>query len=142
MFSQDREQLRQAYHDTWQKMQTQQPLTALEQQLAHVIAHHPEYHPIFQQAIEKDFATELGDTNPYLHMGLHLALYEQIATNRPKGIQRIYHQLIEQFSSEHDASHHMMNCLSESLWLAQQHQTQASEVDYLSALQQLVKPKK
>ena len=121
-------------------MQDQQPLSALENQIAQVINEHPEYHKIFsKKQIERDYFVEQGETNPYLHMGLHIAIHEQIATDRPAGIRPLYQQLQTYFGSAHHAEHQMMECLTESLWLAQRNNQAPSEQDYLIALQQLLK---
>lgn len=120
-------------------MKDQQPLSALENQIAQVINEHPEYHDIFnKKQIERDYFVEQGETNPYLHMGLHIAIHEQIATDRPAGIRPLYQQLQTFFRSAHDAEHQMMECLTESLWLAQRNNQAPSEQDYLLALQQLI----
>ncbi|WP_204318325.1 DUF1841 family protein [Serratia marcescens] len=42
-------------------------------------------------------SVELGETNPFLHMGLHLAVREQVATDRPQGIRTVYTKLIEKY---------------------------------------------
>ena len=82
MFGQDRDTLRQYYHAVWQKWQKQQPLSALEQQIAVVIQEHPEYHTALADADnrQQEYFVETGASNPYLHMGLHLAIREQVAT--------------------------------------------------------------
>jgi len=142
MFGQNREQLRQFYHDIWQKMQQNTAMSALENQVAQVIAEHPEYHTIFNQdQIDKDFSVEEGQTNPYLHMGLHISLHEQIGTNRPAGIRDLYQQLQTQYASAHEAEHQMMECLTESLWLAQRNNQPPSEAAYLEALRRLIHTK-
>ena len=136
----NRQQMRQFYHDVWQKMQTPQSLTSLEQIVAQVIQLHPEYHKLLGKdaTLEQEFFVENGQTNPYLHMGLHISLHEQISTDRPAGIQAVYQQLIEKFGSAHEAEHQMMECLAESLWQAQRSQSQPSEQDYLDALKALL----
>ena len=95
---QNREQLRQMYLDAWRKFSAQAPLEPLEAQLAAVIAEHPEYVPWLEsgeEALSADFTPEGGEANPFLHMGLHLALREQVATNRPAGIAEIHQKLSE-----------------------------------------------
>ncbi|PHS23643.1 MAG: hypothetical protein COA83_09465 [Methylophaga sp.] len=140
MFDQNRQQLRQMYHDTWQKKQANASLSALESMIAQVISEHAEYHKIFNSdaSLEQDYFVEDGQTNPFLHMGLHLSLHEQISTNRPTGIRDLYQQLRAKFGNTHDAEHQMMECLTESLWIAQRNKQTPSESDYLIALQKLV----
>jgi len=140
MFGQNRQQLRQFYHDVWNKKQAQQTLDALESSIAQVIDEHPEYHKIFASdtSLEQEYFVEDGQTNPFLHMGLHLSLHEQISTDRPAGIRQLYQQLQAKFADAHETEHQMMECLTESLWLAQRNNQAPSESDYLTALQQLL----
>lgn len=142
MFNQDRHQLRQAYHLVWQKMQNDaHSMTALEQQIASVIQLHPEYHALLGSTEEssQEFPPELGHTNPYLHMGLHIALQEQIMTDRPVGIRRCYQELLAKTTDEHQIMHQMIDCLAETLWQAQRDQTAPDEIAYLDRLRQLSK---
>ena len=141
MFGQNRQQLRQYYHDVWLKSQNNQTLSALEAGIAQVIEQHPEYHAMFNSdsSLEQEYFVENGQTNPYLHMGLHISLHEQVSTNRPAGIRAIYPQLQAKYGSAHDAEHQMMECLTESLWLAKRNNQPPSEQDYLTALQALLK---
>lgn len=139
IFSQDRDALRQQYHDVWQKMLSGQILTALEQLIADVIVLHPEYHSLLSSPIQsgQEYFVENGQTNPYLHMGLHIAVFEQLSTDRPAGIVQAYQRLIAKTADEHQAQHMMIDCLAEQLWLAQQNQQPPSETAYLNALQRL-----
>jgi len=140
MFGQNRQQLRQFYHDVWNKKQSQETLNALETSIAQVIEAHPEYHKIFASdaSLEQEYFVEDGQTNPFLHMGLHLSLHEQISTDRPAGIRQVYQQLQVKFGDAHETEHQMMECLTESLWLAQRNNQAPSEADYLTELQKLL----
>lgn len=140
MFSQNRQQLRQMYHDVWKKKQANESLSALESMVAQVISEHPEYHKIFNgdASLEQEYFVEDGQTNPFLHMGLHISLHEQISTDRPAGIRDLYQQLQAKFGNAHDTEHNMMECLTESLWLAQRNNQAPSESDYLLSLQKLL----
>jgi hypothetical protein len=133
MFAHDRQQLRKAYADAWKKSQQQQTLTPLEQQIVDVIQEHPEYHASLQQ-LESDFLPESGQTNPFLHLGMHLGLREQLSTNRPLGIRDCYQALCNKYKSSHQAEHDMMECLGEIIWQAQKTGTAPDESIYLSCL--------
>ncbi len=140
MFGQNRQQLRQMYHDVWNKKQANESLSALESMVAQVITEHPEYHNVFnnEASLEQEYFVEDGQTNPFLHMGLHISLHEQISTNRPAGIRTVYQQLQAKFGTAHDTEHQMMECLTESLWIAQRNNQAPSESDYLIELQRLL----
>jgi hypothetical protein len=138
LFSQDRNQLRQMYVDAWKKTQNKEPVTALEDQIASVIAIHPEYHEeLDTEDLKTDYRPEDGKTNPFLHMGLHLAIREQIATNRPAGIQQTYAGLLARVGDEHDAQHRMIDVLAETLWEAQSKNQPPDEFAYLEKLRKL-----
>jgi hypothetical protein len=140
MFGQNRQQLRQMYHDVWKKQQTNASLSALELMVGQVISEHPEYHDIFnnEASLEQEYFVEDGQTNPFLHMGLHISLHEQISTDRPAGIRDVYQQLQVKFGNAHDTEHKMMECLTESLWIAQRNNQAPSESDYLTELKRLL----
>lgn len=141
MFSNNRDELRQFYIDSWQKFQNQQALNPLEQQIVAVIQAHPEYHANLEQnnSLQQDYFPEMGETNPFLHMGMHLGLREQLATNRPNGIQAIYQQL-QKKHGDHEAEHQMMECLAEAIWSAQKNNAMPDEVAYLTCLEGQVTP--
>ncbi|MCX4186690.1 DUF1841 family protein [Methylophaga sp. OBS4] len=140
MFGQDRQQLRQFFHNVWAKMQTGETLSPLEMVVAEVIKKHPEYHAIFNkpEQVDRDYFVEAGETNPYLHMALHISLHEQIITDRPAGIRTLYQQLVAKTGDAHKCEHLMMECLAESLWQAQRDQQPPSDEFYLAALQKLL----
>lgn len=140
MFGQNRQQLRQMYFDAWQKKCNGETLTALETMVAQVILEHPEYQQLFsnESSLDQEYFVENGQTNPFLHMGLHISLHEQISTDRPAGIRSLYQQLQTKFQDNHEAEHQMIECLTESLWLAQRNNTSPSESAYLNALKKLL----
>jgi len=87
--------------------------------------------------LAKDFTVEGGKTNPYLHMGLHLSVREQITTNRPPGIAAIFRLLADKAGDSHTAEHRMIDCLAETLWESQRDQCPPDELQYLERLRQL-----
>lgn len=138
----DRQAIRQQYYDAWQKLQTGKPMTALEEAIASVIRVHPEY----IQDIEKitasadvEYFAELGQNNPFMHMGLHLALREQLSTNRPNGIHAIYQDLVVRQDC-HEVEHRMIEILAEELWQAERDARLPDEQRYLSRLKALLHP--
>jgi len=137
--NQNRDQLRQMYVDAWHKHQNKLPLSPLEAQIADVIALHPEYQSLFDDAekiLDKDWTPEQGSTNPFLHMGLHLAIREQINTDRPAGIRAEYQRMLLK-GQPHDVEHRMIECLAEALWNAQRSGRPPDENDYLAKLKSL-----
>ncbi|MEE9493254.1 MAG: DUF1841 family protein [Gammaproteobacteria bacterium] len=140
MYGQDRNQIRQVYCNAWQKFSKKEPLEALEQQLVDIIRLHPEYHSLLDnpdKAMEKDYLPEAGETNPFLHMGLHMAIHEQLATDRPAGIRSAYQQLLSQYKDSHELEHKVMECLAEMIWQAQKTGGTADENRYLQCIRKL-----
>jgi hypothetical protein len=137
---QSRDQLRQMYRDVWRKFQASQPLEPLEAQIAAVISEHTEYVSWLEagdDALRSDFTPETGRENPFLHMGMHLAIREQISTNRPAGITAIHQKLSQRLGGVHEAEHAMLEALGETLWEAQRNQLPPDEAKYLQRLQRL-----
>jgi hypothetical protein len=137
---QNREQLRQMYLSSWRKYTARQPLEPLEAQVAAVVAEHPEYVPLLEsgpQALSADYTPEGGHANPFLHMGLHLAIREQVATDRPAGIAEIHGALSKRLRDPHAAEHAMLELLAETLWEAQRAGRAPDEQRYLERLRSL-----
>lgn len=140
LFGNDRDQLRQTYFEAWRKYREHRPLEPLEAQIADVIRDHPEYHTFFDQearALGREFPPELGETNPFMHLGLHLGLRDQIATHRPAGIEVVYQDLARALRSGVEAEHLMMDCLAEALYQAQRQGREPDEGAYMRCLQGL-----
>ena len=136
---QSRDEIRQVYLSVWQKMQNQQLLEPMEALIAEVIEIHPEYHSLLQDAeatTHNDFSAEQGQTNPFLHMGMHIALREQSDSDRPGGIQAL-HQKLSSRKGHHEAEHAMIECLGQALWQAQRTATQPDLLAYLDCLKKL-----
>ena len=136
---QDRDQVRQMYIDVWHKLQRRQLLEPLEALIAEVIEWHPEYHGLLAEDAEikqREFMPDGGQTNPFLHMGMHIALREQAGADRPPGIRAIYDRL-SRGRDPHEAEHAMMECLGEALWQAQRNHQPPDENNYLECLKKL-----
>ena len=142
MFGQDRDSLRHYYCTVWNKARANQPLEPLERIIAEVISAHPEYQPALadaETALGREYPPELGETNPFLHMGMHIAIHEQLGSNRPAGILEVYQQLCLRLGDSHAAEHQMMECLGETLWEAQRYRTEPDEQIYLERLWRLAR---
>ena len=138
---QDRDSGRTFFLEVWEKHKKQLPLEALEQIVLDVIFQHPEYHEILEKDEKEisamEFTPEMGMTNPFLHMGMHITIQEQIGSNRPSGITALYQQLLPKYPSAHDLEHRMMEPLGETLWLAQRNNTLPDEAHYLEQVKKL-----
>ena len=138
IFGEDRDELRRMYADAWRKRCERQPMAPLEIQIADVIEMHPEYFDdVTGENLDRDYTPEDGQTNPFLHMGLHLGIREQVATNRPAGISAIHKALSAKLGDIHAAEHAMIECLAETLWEAQNSNQPPDEAKDLERLQRL-----
>ena len=136
---QSRDEVRQVYLNVWQKMQAGHLLKPMEALIADVIEAHPEYHALLESSEEtksREFTPEQGQTNPFLHMGMHITLREQAGADRPAGIAAIYQRLVSARGLL-EAEHAMMDCLGQILWQAQREHRPPDEMAYLDCLKKL-----
>jgi hypothetical protein len=129
-----RDQLRRSYADAWRKHLARSPLTPLEALIADVLVLHPEYQAIVQDgpaALAFDPPAGGMQENPFLHMGLHLAVREQLSIDRPPGVRALLEDLGRRLGNVHDAEHALMESLAEALWEAQRSGRGPDEGRYL-----------
>jgi hypothetical protein len=138
MFTPSRDDARRFLIETWAKYRAGQPLSDLENLAAGLIAQHPEYHPIVENAehhADRDWHPESGETNPFLHLSLHLAVAEQLVIDQPAGIRAQFERLRAARGDEHAALHAILECLGEVIWSAQRHGTPFDAALYLACLE-------
>jgi hypothetical protein len=70
-------------------------------------------------------------------MGLHLAVRDQIATDRPPGVRKAFESLAQRTGSAHDAEHRIIECLAQAMWEAQRAGRPPDESAYLEAVRRL-----
>jgi uncharacterized protein DUF1841 len=141
MFVQDRNEARNYFYQVWDKRKNQIPLEPIELMISEVIIEHPEYHHYLddkETSYNNDFNPEQNESNPFLHMGMHIALKEQVSSDRPTGINIIFNKLMEKSVSVHDSEHKMMECLGQSLWEAQRNNAPPDESIYLECLKRIL----
>jgi len=128
--------MRRIYIDAWKKYQENVPMEPMEQLIGDVIVNHPEYHPYFIDN-EDNLHKEFTETNPFLHIAMHIALFEQLQINRPQGIVKIYQELCKH-DDEHNVQHRVLEVLSELMWEMMQNQTPYDDKIYLKRLKKLI----
>ncbi|MFP4251367.1 MAG: DUF1841 family protein [Guyparkeria sp.] len=142
MYSSDRRRMRQPFIDAWEKGKARKPLAPIEQMIFDVIRDHPEYHSLLDQpefALEADWPPEMGVTNPFLHMSMHLSLREMVQTDRPAGIRSVHSELSLKKADPLEAEHEMIDCLGEALWQAQQNGQPPDEAALMTCLKDKLK---
>ncbi|MBK1717683.1 hypothetical protein CKO27_08525 [Thiocystis violacea] len=140
MFSADRQTHRRIFLEAWRKATNQEPLEPLEARIVEIMRQHPEYQAFIEggeAALERDFLPDRGQANPFLHLGLHLAILEQLSIDQPRGIRQLYQDLIGRIGDPHRLEHAIMDCLMEALWRVQQHQEAFDERAYLDCVKRL-----
>ena len=139
MFMQDRETLRKTFAEAWNRYKAGLPLEPQQDLVGKVVALHPEYQPLLenQEAIEADYDGSDGQTNPFLHMSLHIAVREQLGLDRPPGVRAAFDGLLARLQDPHKVEHEMIECLAAELWQAQRDARAPDEQAYLTALGRL-----
>lgn len=137
MFNPSRDDVRRFFCDAWRKHGESLPLTPLEAIAADWIGRHPEYHALLsdpQAALSAEFPPEAGRSNPFLHLGLHLSLVEQLQIDQPPGLRDAFQALLRSSNDEHEAAHRAIDALAETIWEAQRDRSTPSNERYLERL--------
>lgn len=131
--------MRAVFYDAWRHFKEEAPLTGVEALIVEALIAHPEYQPLFDEGRPSDpFDPTAGPgANPFLHLGLHIAIAEQIATDRPPGVAREWQRLQGLWQDGHRARHAMMECLEETLWEAQSRGATPDDSSYIERLRAL-----
>jgi len=141
MYNPSKEQVREFFCEAWQKNRKNGVLTPLESIAARWMVEHPEYHTLLDNVEEaklKDFSVENGQTNPFLHLSMHMSLSEQIQIDQPIGIRQICQELKMKLGDEHAAHHQMMECLGKVMWEASRSGATPDMQLYIESLRQLL----
>jgi len=137
MFNPTRAQAREFLFELWEKHSRGAALTPLETVALAIVLEHPEYHPILadrERYLERDWKPEGGETNPFLHLQMHLAIEEQLSIDQPPGIRAAVEALARRLDSMHAARHEVMECLAETVWNAQRHAAPFDNAAYLDCI--------
>ena len=142
MYDVNTHDVRRFFAYVWQNRFEPLKLDGLQQKALRIIEAHLEYtHYLddIENYLDKNWLPEEGESNPFLHMSLHLSLQEQVAIDQPPGIRSIHHQLCARY---HDdwvrAEHDMMEALAETLWEAQRYGRGLDVNAYITRLRKLV----
>jgi hypothetical protein len=138
MFEPTRDQVREFFFETWRKGQAGEVLTGMEALALEVVLLHPEYHAVLSDPgryREQEYFPELGQSNPFLHLSLHLALEEQLSIDQPRGIVARFAALLAGHGERHAALHDALECLAEMVWRAQRERAEPDGAAYLECLE-------
>ncbi len=122
MFNPTRDQARQFFIDAWRKHRAKGVVSPLEDAAIRLIALHPEYHDLIEDgeaALAREWTPESGESNPFLHLSLHLAVEEQLSIDQPPGLRAAFESLLARRADRHAALHEVLECLGEAIWRSQ-----------------------
>lgn len=122
MFTPSQHDVRRFFCETFRKHRAGDILTPLEAIARDWIAQHPEYADDLAEldaALAADYSVERGQSNPFLHLAMHLSIAEQISIDQPPGIRGAFDTLAARLGSPHEAHHQIMECLGEMIWNSQ-----------------------
>jgi len=137
MFNPTREQVRRFFFDAWRKYRDGAPLEGMETVAIEIAMLHPEYHPVLDSPdryADQDYTPEGGQTNPFLHMSLHMAVAEQIGIDQPAGVRAEFDRIAAARGDRHEALHAVLDCLGEVVWRAQRDHAPPDGEAYLECL--------
>ncbi|MFA7270634.1 MAG: DUF1841 family protein [Sterolibacterium sp.] len=137
MFNPSRDQARLFFIEAWRKQGQGVPLTPMEHIAANIVRIHPEYHALLgssESALAREWTPEQGETNPFLHLSLHLAIEEQLSIDQPPGLRAIFDSLLARHGERHPALHDVLECLGETIWRAQRDNAPPDGAAYLDCL--------
>jgi uncharacterized protein DUF1841 len=134
VFDPSREDVRDLFFGAWRKYRAGEPLVGMESLALDVILLHPEYHAVLgvpARFRDKDYVDE---SNPFLHMSLHVALEEQLSIDQPPGVRSRWDELVRRRGDRHAAAHEAIECLAETVWRAQRDHVPPDAAAYLDCL--------
>ena len=141
MFNPSQQDVRRFFCETWRKTQSGEVLTPLEAIARDWLLQHPEYADAvgnLDTALAADYAVERGQSNPFLHLSMHLSIAEQVSIDQPPGIRDAFLQLADRRGSAHEAHHAVMECLGQMLWNAQRSGLPPDGTAYLECVRRQV----
>jgi hypothetical protein len=113
MFNPSRDQVRDLFFETWRKYRAGEPLAGVESLALAATLLHPEYHTMLdapERSRARDYLPELGESNPFLHLSLHLALEEQLSIDQPRGVAAAFARLLARWLAN-QAARSRISCL-------------------------------
>ena len=142
MYDVNTHDVRRYFGHVWKNRLNPFKLDALQQKALRIIEAHPEYQTYLEHIedyLDKNWTPEQGETNPFLHLSLHLSIQEQVGIDQPFGIRSIHQKLIGMHNDNWvKAEDEMMDALVETIWQAQRHNQGLDVNAYMTRLRKLV----
>ena len=142
MYDVNTHDVRRYFGHVWQNRLNPLQLDALQQKALRIIEAHPEYQTYLERIedyLDKDWTPEQGETNPFLHLSLHLSIQEQVGIDQPFGIRAIHQKLVGMHNDNWvKAEDEMMEALVGTIWQAQRHNQGLDVNAYMTRLRNVV----
>lgn len=142
MYDVNTHDVRRFFAHVWQHRFTPLQLDGLQLKALAILEAHPEYAHILENIedyLDHEWLPENGESNPFLHLSLHLSIQEQVAIDQPFGIRAIHAQLCARYNDDWvQAEHDMIEALAETLWEAQRFGRGLDVNNYMTKLRKLV----
>jgi Domain of unknown function (DUF1841) len=141
LFNPTRDEVRQFFCEAWRKSREGLPLIGLEPTAVDLMQAHPEYHATLnaaQSSLGKEWRPEDGESNPFLHLSMHLAVEEQLSIDQPAGIRAAFERIVGRVGDRYTAAHEIIECLGTTLWEAQRDQRGPDAAAYLDCIRRRV----
>ncbi len=138
MFNPSQEDVRRFFCQVYAKQQSDQLSDALETLAGLWVDEHPEFHSDLADcdaALKRHYGGEAGQSNPFLHLSMHVSISEQCSIDQPRGIRQAVELLAAKRNSLHDAHHEVMECLGTMLWESQRSGQPPDGQAYIDAVQ-------
>lgn len=138
MFEPSQADVRRFFCSVYNKWRSAQPMDALETLASQWVAEHPEYHDDFADvdaALNRMYEAKDGQTNPFLHLSMHLSISEQCSIDQPRGIRQAVELLTARRDSLHQAHHETMEALGRMIWESQRSGRPPDGQAYIDAVQ-------
>lgn len=122
MYTPSQLDVRRFFCATYRAWRTGQALDPMQKLAQPWVAEHPEYFAELEDeasALALEYRVEDGQTNPFLHLAMHLSITEQMSIDQPSGIRQAIELLAAKRGSLHEAHHEAMEALGEMIWTSQ-----------------------
>jgi Domain of unknown function (DUF1841) len=139
MFNPSQDDVRRFFCAAFAKVQAHATQDALETIANQWMTEHPEYHADLQDAeaaVQRVYDGSDGQTNPFLHLSMHLSITEQCSIDQPQGIRQAVELLTARRGDLHQAHHEVMEELGTMLWEAQRANKAPDGQAYVERVQQ------
>jgi hypothetical protein len=139
MFNPSQDDVRRFFCSAYVKAQRNSAQDAIETIANQWMSEHPEYDSDLQDAdaaVARVYDGGDGQTNPFLHLSMHLSITEQCSIDQPRGIRQAVELLTARRGDLHLAHHEVMEELGTMLWEAQRSGKPPDGQAYIDRVQQ------